>query len=244
MLSEGPQDIERYSRWGLCRSKVSSEKTSRPQPVRISGRLAYPRLVVQIVVTCVKREMTICRLVWPWKALCWCWGKGINSPSRGLGILKLPTPLLVTPCLWDKAVPSVGFNLPCSKPFCAGKYPCLDYGHGSSHHQRVKVLVHVLMSICSVYCQTGAIHRPVHTMCPSSLHNKGEDRLICQDCVLLISMCGRSNLYGKERFVSQVHVWSLFCKQWLLPPHWSENILKFHCLDILKNENNMKHKNH
>lgn len=52
--------------------------------------------------------------------------------------------------------------------------------------------------------------------------------------MLLISMCGRTDLYGKERFVSLVCVWSLFCKQRLLPPHLSENILKFHCLDILK----------
>lgn len=137
-----------------------------------------------------------------------------------------------------------GFKLPHSKPLCGRKDPCLDYGHASSHCERVKVLVKVLTSICSVSCHSRAIHRPVHTMCPSSLHNKGKDQLICQDCMLHISMCGRSDLYGKERFVSLVHVWSIFCKLWLLPPHLSENILKFYCLDILKNENNMKHNNH
>lgn len=171
-----------------------------------------------------------------WKVLYRCCREGINSQSRGFRILKLQhggQPM----SLWQCSSFSE-FN---SLTLCGGRDPGLEYGRASSHLERVEVSVTVLMSICSVSCQSRAIHRPVHTMCPSSLHNNGKDQRVCQECILLISMCGRIDLYGKERFVSLVCVWSLFCKQWLLPPHLSENILKFHCLDILKNGNNMKH---
>lgn len=171
----------------------------------------------------------------------WCWREGINSQSRGFGMLELQL-CAGQPMSLGQSSSFSGFNLPHYKPLCGGRHP--GSGHASIHQERVKVSLTVLMSICSVSCQSRAIHRPVHTMCPSSLRNNGKDQCICQECMLLISMCGRIDLYGKERFVSLVCVWSFFCKQWLLPPHLSENISKFHCLYILKNGNNMKHNDH
>ena len=119
---------------------------------------------------------------------------------------KTPAPLLATPCLWEKAVPSAGLTSLTQNLFVAGSTLAWTMVNASSHRESMKVSVKVLTSICSVSCQSRAIRRPVHTMCPRSLHNKGKDQLICQDCMLLISMCGRSNLYGKERFVSLVRV--------------------------------------
>lgn len=56
--------------------------------------------------------------------------------------------------------------------------------------------------------------------------------------MLLISMCGESDLYGREGFVL-----SLFGKQRLLPSDLGENILKFPSSDILADQSSMKHNN-
>lgn len=119
MLSEGPHDIEIQSLRTLLEQSIFREVQQTPATPyfwNYGAELSIPDWLSKLRLHTSKEK-------WQFSDLCSCrrcWRERINSHISGLGILKHQLHW------WSPHV------------YGAKQEPCLEYGHGSSHHVRVK----------------------------------------------------------------------------------------------------------